>query len=373
MKQHNEIINSDLYLRSVGQLIGSSLVRGQTLRQLVYETYGDSSIADATKLNIFIDLASILHPLYSEHHRVIAENITDISSNIINLCGHYRNFFRSALGVDTRIFLIFTNNTCEINRKFIGNYNSEIIRKISICSTNKMISTNMKLLEILCPYLPAIYYIDSPNQFEASVIIADIIEKLNDPNPNLIISHDMYPLQLCALYKWTSYLYPRKSRLGGEIQDTSWMIPVNDKNCFRAEFWRKFASYRKLADSTYNSLCKISPINYALLNSIIPFPERNLKAIAMFPSAIKFINHLVGSEDIKISSSQFMNDPELVSKYPIANIEARYKAMDIQYMLPFYRNSPESQLKMIDLDDIGTVNTICSKYYSNNPIDLQKL
>lgn len=374
MKSHDEIVNSDLRTMTVSQFIGSSLVRSNTLRQLVYDTYGNSSIANATKLNIFIDLASILHPLYSEHHRVIVNNITDVSSDIINLCGHYRNFFRTALGVDTRIFLIYTTNTCDINRKFVGEYNSEILRKISICSTLKMINTNMKLLEILCPYLPAIYYVDSPGQFEASVIIAHLIETLNDPNPNLIISHDMYPMQLCAQYRWTSYLYPRKSRLGRELQDTSWMIPVNDKENFRRDFWSKFAAHRHLSTGTFDSLCKISPINYSLLNSVITFPERNLKGIAKCPQAIKFIKHLVGNEDIKIQSSQFMNDPDLVASYPVANIEARYKAMDVQYMLPFYRNSPESgNIKMVDLDDISTVNNICAKYYSNNPIDLQKL
>ena len=374
MKQHNEIINADLYLRSVSQVIGSSYVRSNSLTQLVYETYGNSSISEATKLNIFIDLASVLHGLYSEHHRITIENVTDISSGIINMCGHYRSFFKSALGVDTRIFLIYTTNTCDINVKFVGDYNSEIRRKISVASTIKMINNNMKLLEILCPYLPAIYYIDSPNQFEASVIIAHLIETLNDPNPNLIISHDMYPLQLCTQYRWTSYLYPKKSKINGELVDTSWMIPVNDKTCFREEFWRRFAMHRNISEYSYNSLCKISPINYSLLNAIIPFPERNLKAIAMLPSAIKFISYIIGGEDIKIQSAQFMNDPDLVAKYPVANIEARYKAMDVQYMLPFYRNNPESNnIKLLDLNDISAVNNICAKYYSNNPIDLQKL
>ena len=81
MKQHNEIINADLYLRSVSQVIGASYVRSNSLRQLVYETYGNSSISEATKLNIFIDLASVLHGLYSEHHRITIENVTDSPNN----------------------------------------------------------------------------------------------------------------------------------------------------------------------------------------------------------------------------------------------------------------------------------------------------
>ena len=375
MKSHSEIINQDLYTRNVNQYIGTSYTRLVTLRELVYNTYGNSSIQDATKLNIFIDLFSVIRGLYSEHHRVIIDNVTDISAGIINLCAHYRGFFRSQLGVDTRIFLINSTNTCDINRKYIGTYNSEFIRKMEAAQTVKMIDNNMKLLKILCPYLPAIYYIDSIQQFESSVIIAYLIEMLNDNNPNLIISHDMYPLQLCAQYKWTSYLYPSKGRdVNKELIDTSWMIPVNDKPNFKEYFWNEYCKLRQGTKQGFESLCKIDPINYPLLISICNFPERKLPTIASQPLAIKFIYSLVGSEKIKISSSLFMNDPDLSTRFPVALIDARYKAMDVQYMLPFYRNSPESSaIQLLDLDDPAAVNNIAAKYYANNPLDLQKL
>jgi len=369
MRNHNEIIN-DLYTRSVGSIIGSNLVRIETLRQLVYQTYGNSSIETATKLNIFIDLTSVMHGLYSEHNRIVTENITDISSMIINMCGHYRSFFRDSLGVDTRIFLINSLNTCDINSKFVDQYNAVFKNKCEVTEGAKLIANNMTLLKILCPYLPAIYYVDSIQQFETSVIIAYLIEMLNDPNPNLIISHDMYPMQLCAQYKWTSYLYPIKRKdASGILYDASWMLPVNDKETFRSDFWNRFAETKKYRiDFT-----KISPINYPLLVSMIPFIERNLQGIVKAPSAIKFIDHFVGSEDIKVYAGQFLNDPE-VANYPIGLIDARYKAMDVQYMLPIYKNTPESkQIKLLDLDDVAAVNNISAKYYTNNPLNLQLL
>lgn len=375
MKSHSEIINQDLYTRNVNQYIGTSYTRLNTLRELVYNTYGNSSIQDATKLNIFIDLFSVVRGLYSEHHRIIIDNITDISAGIINLCAHYRGFFRNQLGVDTRIFLINSTNTCDINRKFVGTYNSEFIRKMEAAQTVRMIDNNMKLLKILCPYLPAVYYIDSPQQFEVSVIIAHLIERLNDNNPNLIISHDMYPLQLCSQYRWTSYLYPRKGRdANGELIDTSWMLPVNDKPNFKEYFWNEYCKLRMGTQKGFESLCRIDPINYPLLISICSFPERKLTHIASQPMAIKFIYDLVSSERVKIDHNMFLNDPELADKYPIAMIDARYKAMDVQYMLPFYRSSPESSaIQLLDLDDPAAVNNIAAKYYANNPLDLQKL
>jgi hypothetical protein len=375
MKQHNRII-SDTYTISANQCIGMSYTRKEKLRELVYNTYGNSSIATANKLNIFVDLYSVLHGLYSENNRIVIDNVTDISSSIINLCAHYRSFFRDpSLGVDTRIFLINSTNTCSINRKFVGEYNSTFFRKTQVTDSYKLIRNNMKLLNILCPYLPAIYYIESEQQYETSVIIAYLIEMLNDSNPNLIISHDMYPLQLCTQYKWTSYLYPKKIKdAKGELTDISWMIPVNDKDNFRYEFWNNFAKHRKLSEKTVEKLYTISPINYHLLISMHLFPERNLRSILDISNIIKFISHIAGDQDIKIQPMQFITDNELAYKYPVAAIESRYKAMDVQYMLPFYKSSPEAKnIRLLDLNDIATVNTIVSKYYANNPIDLQHL
>lgn len=369
MKNHNEFVN-DKYTLSASQVIYGAYVKIVKLRQLVYDTYGNSSIASATKLNIFVDINSILHPLYSENNRVVIENITDISAGIINLCAHYRSFFRENLSVDTRFFLINSLNTCDLYKKYVLDYNAKFEAKVNVTQSKKLIDNNMKLLEVLCPYLPAIYYIPSYQQFETGVVIAHLIESLNDGNPNLIISHDMYPLQLCSQYKWTSYLYPFKNRNKetNEVEDNSWMIPVNDKESFRHEFWNKYANARRIQGST---LASISPINYPLFLAMTKMPERNLNGVVYsVPTATKIINSIVGSEDVKIDHSQLLMHPELSN----GTIIARHQVLDIQCMLPFYRNSPEANnIKLLDLNDVPKVNQIVSKYYANNPIDLQKL
>lgn len=369
MKTHNEIIE-DKYTLSASQVIYGAYVKKVKLRELVYNTYGNSSIATATMLNIYVDLTSILHPLYSEHNRIIIDNMTDISAGIINLCAHYRSFFREELGVDTRIFLVNSLNTCDINKKFIANYNEIFEGKVNVTNSKKLIDNNLKLLEALCPYLPAIYYINSYQNFETAVIIANMIEKLNDDNPNLIISHDMYPLQLCAQYRWTSYLYPMKNRdkQTGQTYDVSWMIPVNDKETFREEFWSKYAAARKIQT---NQLLTISPVNFPLFLAMTKMPERSINGVILkIGAAIRAIHDIVGSEDIRIDHSQILNYPASCN----GMIDARYKVFDVQYMLPFYKNSPEANsIKLLDLNDVAQVNMIASKYYANNPLDLFKL
>lgn len=356
---------------NLSNIIYGAYTKHDVLRNLVYQTYGNSSIAEATKLNIFVDLNSVLHSLYSENNRILFDNITDISAGIINLCAHYRSFFRF-IGVDTRFFLINSLNTCDINTKFVAEYNAEFKRKTQITNTLGIINNNMSLLKILCPYLPAIYYVESEQNFEVAVIIAHIIETLNDPNPNLIISRDYYPIQLVTKYRWTSYLCPCKSRFGtyGTTEDVSWMLPINEKPNFREEFWKVISRVR---NCSYNLISTMSPINYTLYTAMTKVPERNLKPLVQNNRARDLITSLVGSEDVKIQLSQVINNPNFAA-YPLAQIEARYKVLDIDYMLSIYRNSPEAkQLQFIDLEDVATVNNIAAKYYANNPLELQKL
>ena len=362
--EHKKIINQ--YQINLASAIYGSYVKKSVLADLVYNTYSDSSISEATELNIFIDLNSVMHPLYSEHNRIIFENITDLSSGLINMCAHYRSFFRE-LQVNTRFYLIQSLNTCDINCKFVPEYNGVFKGKAEVTNTKPLIDNNLALLKILCPYLPQIYYVESIQNFEFSVIVADIIERLNDRNPNLIISRDLYPLQLTALYPYTSYLFPIKKK----TEDISWMLPINEKQNYRYEFWHKVALMKKYK---LDYLLDISPINYALFLALTYCPERNLKGLVQPITAKKFIFSIVGSEDIKIQPSQYMEDKELCSNYPIASIDARYKAIDVTFMLPYYRNSPESkQLQFVDLEDNATVNSICARYYTNNPLDLLKL
>ncbi len=370
MKNHNENI-SDLKTLNLASVIYGGYVKLERLQDLVYNTYGNSSIEYATNLNIFIDITSILHSLYSEHNRIVYNNFSDVSAGLINMCAHYRGFFRQ-LKVNTRFFLINSLNCNPINIKYCADYNLEFRNKCAVTQTISLINSNMNLLKVLCPYLPGIYYIDSVDNYETSVIIAYLIETLNDGNPNLVISHDMYPLQLPALYKYTSYLYPIKSRSKTEgFRDVSWMLPINEKPSFKEEFWKAVSLYRKISYATVENL---SPINYALFTALNKCPERSLRGICRPSTASRFIYSLVGSEDIKINSSQFMNNPELVSSYPVAEIQSRYNAIDIQFALNYYRISPEAkQIKLLDLDDANTVNKISAKYYANNPLDLFKL
>lgn len=72
--------------------------------------------------------------------------------------------------------------------------------------------------------------------------------------------------------------------------------------------------------------------------------------------------------------SQLYEYPELTSKLPVAKVESILKALDINYMKPYYAMDPESKsINLQNLRDDATVRHINSKFFTNNPLDLSRL
>ena len=354
---------------TVEQIIFSSCVRYDRLQSLVFNTFSNTSIATATELNVFIDLYSVLKQIFSSSGRTIITNYTDLTSGLINMCGHYRQFFKG-LGVHTKFYLIFSFNTCEINRKFVNDYNKEFLEKSEIPAFKEMTLSNLELLDLICPYLPDIYFIKSINNYETSIIISHLINRLNDGQPNLIISRDIYPLQLTYIHPYTSYLYPIKYH--GE--DLSLMLSISEKPTFRQEFWSLVGARRKYSEASMEKIMEISPINFPLLSAINRFPERNILSMANINTAIDIITKLAGTEDIKIYPAQLYSDPEIMSKIQVTTVESRLNVLDISYIYPYYDNDPESKsIKLENLPDNGQLQTINAKFFESNPIDLNRL
>lgn len=364
--------SSSGYTSKIDDIIYGSYVKMHRLDSIVSETFTNTSIHYATAVNIFIDLYSVLHQIFSRSYRTDVSNPLDITSTLINMCGHYRKYFRSK-GVATRFFLIFSSNTHEINRKLVYGYNATFVDKYSIQLFNKIANNNFDLLDMLCPYLPDIHFIHSRSGYEVAVIIAYLIEEFGTNIPNVIISKDLYPLQLCTKYPYTSYLFPMKTYNNGTTIDESIMVPLTEKPSHNIAFWNLVAMRRKLRPEM---LYDIDTSNFVLFEALHKFPERDIKmmnGITNISQTRKYIVDYLGGNTgtIDISSLQY-ND--ITSSLPYTVIESRYNALNVNYMLPYYRLDKESQdIKIQNLDDNGVINNINAKYFVQNPINIGDL
>ena len=346
-------------------LIASSYVRYDTLGPLISNAFRGST---ATEVNMYIDLYSIMKSLYGDGYVVDIKDDKSFTASIINMCAHYREWFRFNLGVYVKIFIIHSFNCPEINNKFVCNYNSSMKRKVEINkSMTDFINYNSELLETLCPYLPDIHYIKT--DFESAVVTSFIIDKevaSGNINPNIILTKDLYNIQL-LLHPSTVILRSRKFK--GE--DSSFLVgPLGTPQSI-VDFWNFYGS----KDNLKNDCIYINPMNVSLLMAINKLECRGLPAIINVNTAKKAILKAVGTEGIPCSvESLLIANPGIEEKISRVILESRFKSIDLQFQKSIFVTSTEAMLlKYKNLNDPTAVKAINDKYFTLSPIHLDRL
>lgn len=346
-------------------------IKYQRLSELISISFKGSQ---ANVVNLYIDLYGLYTTIFSRSYRTDISNYTSFTSTLINVCAHYRRFFKS-YGVYCNIWIVSSYNVPEINRKFVAGYNKIMVDKLAVESVKEMVELNSQLLDILCPYLPNIYFVHT--EFESSILIGHIIQKeINNgnTNPNIILSGDLYPLQLCSEFDNTVFLRPIKYYHNNLLEDKSVIsIPRNAENA-KEMFWSIVCGKREKLTSDKNAL-SISPRNYMLLEACNRFPERNLPCVMTINYANRLIYELVQDNDIKANVDMIYDaHPELLAKVQKSIIDSRFKALDYEYQSFLFNESLEPKLLHYEnLNDSAALQLINSKYFANDPIDLFSL
>lgn len=351
---------------SVEQLIFSNYVRYDRLKDIVNSAFNGSN---ATKLNIYIDLYSILKPIYNDGVRI--ENYNIITSMIINMCAHYRDFFKTRYATKTEFYIIYSENCPYINNQFCKDYNYNNF----ICITNNkfmhnVIAQNIILLDELCKYLPDIHFIQTT--FESGVLIEDlIIRELNsntEHGPHMIISKDKYLYQLAALsMKNVIILRPKKYNK----DDISYYI--NGYNLIDTVIKERKIKYRPFINLNPGLLSLL----YTLTNC-----DRNFKLVINTSAALKVIETMISNMLIPNSSITDINNlydsiekvcPKIVNHIDKASFINRFKAIDINIQHMIFTESIERNYSITNLYDPESVKIINNKYFTKNPLDLNRL
>ena len=318
-------------------------------------------------IDVYIDMCSFVKQLYK--HEVIINNYKIVTSSIINMCAHYRQFFTNN-GIDSTFYIIYSRNNSEINKKFCTGYNGKMDYIYNInTQINSIISDNIDLLKVLVPYLPDIHFVESPMGYETGAIILNIMDKVNPDNTrfNMVISKDAYIYQT-AIFNNTFILRPLKTIKDG---DQSYIIySENLLDCIYAskkiQLRNKFLNYG------------LAPVIMALSS----VPERNIKSLLNINTVVNILEQAV--DDYKISNEynyHIMGLWDGLKNYkPIYELgqsafSDRIKAVDIKFQSMVYANTLESDTmqRFENLYDPEAVKAINNKYFKDNPLDLNAL
>lgn len=344
------------------QMLYGNFIKYKSLARIVNEEFAGSG---ANHINIFIDLYSFLTPLY---RLTRLESPFSITSAIINYCAHLRSFFRRSYGVETNIILIYSTNNNPISiRRYLPDFN--VVYEMMMANNQsmyKLVESNLRLLSMICPYLPEIYF--KEGTCHTGVIVKDISENElfgNIPNMLICSSHNSYNIPGSV---YNLVVVHKKSIKGGE--DTSFAI--NRLNCTKI-FMQREKTYTNCENVFVNP--KLITLFMVLAGNSrigIPTTTRSLKSILEFlnliPEGMEKDLQTIGTIFSQFARTHSVN-------ITTEELLARITGLDIDIQHSIYKTLPESDISnfLIRMRDPDTVKYINDKYFAKCPIDLERL
>lgn len=312
-------------------------------------------------VNIYIDLYQMLLPIYN-FYRV--DNPMGLSSAVINMAIHYRNFFYK-YNTYSNIFLIYSPTMSVNNTRFCPEYNNKYTNRII---NNKevydIVNNSINIIGTIVPYLKNIYF--KVGTVETSVIVYDLVNKFEANKyvvPSFFVTSSQYAFQLPAANPRIYLFYKKKSKSKEDISYT-----VNNSNaldCFIAETRNQHIPKTNLNQSWLSGFMTLSGL-----------PKREIKSIYSYKEAIKILDTIKDSYNVIRPDIMIEVANKLYKKSVDPSIiENRFNCIDLMYQLSLYRILPESKEKafLTDLNDMDELLRINDIYFKNNPINLDKL
>ena len=355
------------YKASVEGIIISNMIPYRVLNELTISEFANS---DATGLNIYIDLYHIFRDFYKNNMLLIAKH--DLVAYITNLVGHYRDFYRRYFGVHTKIFLIYTTGYFPTAVEELPTYNQNSLNDYDMAiGIKEYLEHNMYVLNILCKYLPDVYFIEAP--VDPSVSIYSI---MNDEfasgnyNPNIILSRSVMNHQLIPISMTQTVQIKHLYRFG-ELECKA----INIDNCileYIDSLKRSISEPELIGTIPRDALSLIMALLGVKQRSVSGTGIRTDKIIKVVPQflAHKRTNYISSFADIA-ELCQLLNknlDPNKVF--------SNFKAVDVlhQYNKYILAGKPVEDIRWnVNLIDPDMVKSLNNKYFSNHPLDLTRL
>lgn len=353
--------NTDIMGASLNGPIYGYYVKYTRLATLINSYFGGS---DATVIDIFVDVHDIYkHALSFKAMKpeLPMANRFYIAAGIINLCAHYREFFKSRYNTWSRFWLIDVESV-DKHQLIYKPYDIQTINT-NPADMNLVVDNN-SILELICQYIPDVQFVKS-NGFDLGVNVLDIVSKemsIGNNNPRLIISRDPYANMISDSILDTFSVRPNKKG----IADESVMVSEFNSSVYYNERVFKVSN------------CHIGSGMISVLSALTRMPSRRLNSLKRADVVLKKLQALAIETNFKPQYhiwdiQQFIKDIALdVDPY---EAELRYKAIDIPIMYEAFKLDPASKIYngMVNLYAPEDLKRINEKYFSNIPLDLEAL
>ena len=320
---------------------------------------------DSKCVNIYIDLFSFLSDLYRTTNFT---NIWNITSSIVNMGIHYRNYFAKR-GMYSNIIFVYSPNQCSINVKYIKNW---YIGYRTLANSNpvavKSIMSNIELLGTMIPYAPQMYL--KIGSATPTVTILNIVQKAINSGtdlgkyPNIYITRDPYAFQLPAILP-NVVLFFKKYKKNREDNSFS----VNYGNCLNEyiKLTKNVAIEEQLPANWLSPYMTIAGIGSKYgVNAILNYDKSLAVLFKLSSEYSNFTPDNIYATIKEISPS---------CKITLEDIYNRFRCLDILHQLAEYNVLPESQefSWTAETPDMNMLLELNNRYFKKNPIDIDRL
>ena len=348
------------------------------MMKIKYYEYGKSISAmnfvqPTDKINVFINMEAVLRYISTISHvdeKIMAERdfSTILESGAINLCAHYKRFFREE-GLETRVFMYYTNLESDEfdNFKYNNEYRSFYMNKFTMNPRFKAIGEAMiddvdPNLTTTMQFIPGINFISCIG-IEGSII--PLIIANSDPTyKNFIITTDMYESQYQLLPNQFCVHIIRRSNNGTVILDN-----------LKSSIWTLLGKDYKEKGIDISILT--NPTFYNLVLSADGDKERSIESLKGIGrvTMLKLIHEAINRKKITpdTTSLDMVLDAIHIEKKDI--LENSFKCTDIfsQYkdLTEVKKHSILNQV--VDRFDYNSIITLNQTKYKDYPLMLQEL
>lgn len=356
------------YKQNIESLLRAYYIRYNRLYELNNVIAKTTTIKNQDHVDIYIDLYNMLKSIYTID--VYANNTLSICASVINLAAHLRGYYITRHRLWTRIFLVYADDSNNNHRQFLPEFGMDTVDEtLKYNETSEFITSQLKLVKILCAYINEVYFVERKSDFGAFTY-NNILKNQN--TISIILSKSKYLYQIPALLKNVYILRPKKITYEGTSSDESYIVYYNTALT---------STYIK-SSSVEDILININPSMLSLFLTLNGCQDKKVpalinisrtsKAIYSALKANKIINGYNSDTKYVYGNLIIPNNLTFID-YP--NFDYRFKAIDIAYQNIIYKSQVESKDNtwFIDLHDPDTVKAINNQYFVNNPLDLNNL
>ena len=334
-------------------------------------------------VNIFIDMYSLVRQLYNRFGNIMIKDSYAIASSFINLAAHLRAYFETRHGTFSKIYIVYggaRQNTIMAPDGTVNQMNGYNEKNILIENSNSILTNlledNIKVMQIICPYLNDIFCIsDIDNEF--ITITSKIIEMNNNNIPNVIYSKDIMSYQLVP-FKRRTFLYRPKRK--NYLNDVSWV--TTKSTLYEAYRYGELALQNK--EGVYTGSTSMNINAFSIYLAIAGVKTRGLSSLKNANVAFNLLNTAINNglfrDGYNTSSIYRAGGEPLLTLMNDSNkgMEAMQRLMhiDLNYLdlvindTNIKNNIIQNCINLYNPDEVRYIN---NKYFVDYPLDLNRI